>query len=528
MLNDLPTGTITFLFTDIEGSTQLWERHPEAMKAALARHDELLREAIESHTGRIVKTTGDGCHAVFASATDAVAAVVDAQRTFHLKHDRPLTTEHSPLIRVRMGFHTGEAEFRDGDYYGSAVNRAARIMSIGHGGQVLISATTAGLIRDNLPPGVSLRDLGEHRLRDLSRPSHIYQVVVGDLPSDFPALKSLDANPGNLPVLLTSFVGRERELAEVKRLLATTRLLTLTGPGGTGKTRLSLQAAADLQTAFAHGAWLVELAPLADPALVPGAVAALFSLSPQPGLSLSDALHDYLRGKHLLLVLDNCEHLVEACARLAADLLAVAPRLTILASSREGLGIAGETTYHVPTLAFPAASDMTAAAVCRHDAADLFLQRARAARPGFAVTDANAPAIAQIVRRLDGIPLAIELAAARVKLLSPEQIAARLDDRFRLLTGGSRTALPRQQTLRALIDWSYDLLDEAEQWFFRQMGVFIGGWTLEAAEYVADLSGFQNLTGRLQTHTRLIVNPIARCLRPRHGVPVALYHPGHS
>jgi predicted ATPase/class 3 adenylate cyclase len=493
MNQSLPTGTVTFLFTDVEGSSQLWEHYPEAMKPALARHDDLLRRAIEAHHGRVVKTTGDGCHAVFAVASDALAAVLAAQRemattewpTTGLLNTDILTTDHRPLIRVRMGLHTGEAEMRDSDYFGSAVNRAARIMSIGHGGQALLSAATASLVTERLPQGASLLDLGEHRLRDLSHPERIYQLVAADLPANFPPLRSLDAFPGNLPIQLTSFIGRERELSEVKRLLASSRLLTLTGPGGTGKTRLSLQVAADLHAEYAHGAWLVELAPLADPALIPAAVAGVFTLNSQPGLSMMAVLTDYLRGKQLLLILDNCEHLVEACARLAADLLPVCPRLTILASSREGLGVPGETTFHVPTLNLPERTDTTAAAICRYDAADLFLQRARAALPTFAVTDGNAAVVGQIVRRLDGIPLAIELAAARVRMLSPEQIAARLDDRFRLLTGGSRTALPRQQTLRALIDWSYDLLDEGEKWFFRLLGVFVGGWTLEAAEAVA-------------------------------------------
>lgn len=507
MLNNLPSGTITFLFTDIEGSTQLWERHPEQMKIALSWHDELLRRVIESHHGHVVKTTGDGCMAAFALAADAVAAIIAIQRALQagasppaIDPDQlPAEAEPSPpagpVIRIRASLHTGEAELRDGDYHGTALNRAARIMSVGHGGQVLLSAATASLIIDSRPGGVSLRDLGEHRLRDLSRPEHLYQLAADGLPADFPPLKSLDAFPGNLPVQLTTFVGREGELTEVKRLLATTRLLTLTGPGGSGKTRLSLQAAADVQTDFTHGAWLVELAPLVDPALVPGAVAALFNLAPPPGLPLMAALTDYLRGKHLLLILDNCEHLVEACARLAADLLPVCPRLTLLASSREGLGIAGETTFHVPTLGLPADRDTTAAAVCRHDAADLFLQRARAAQPDFTVTDRNAAAVGQIVRRLDGIPLAIELAAARVRLLAPEQIAARLDDCFRLLTGGSRTALPRQQTLRALVDWSYDLLSAREVTLFRRLGVFAGGWTLAAAEEVTSDEGAPSVGG---------------------------------
>ena len=491
MSDNLPTGVVTFLFTDIEGSTQLWERQPEAMKAALAGHDRLLRAAVEANNGRVVKTTGDGCHAVFATVADALAAALDAQRALG---DRPLRSPKTSqisnsevstvTIRSRMAIHAGEAELRDGDYYGPTLNRAARIMSTGHGGQVLLSAVAAALLDGRLPVSVTLRDLGEHRLKDLSRPERIFQASAAGLAADFPPLQSLDTVPGNLPVQLTAFVGRGRELAEVKRLLTTTRLLTLTGPGGTGKTRLSLQVAADVQADYAHGAWLAELAPLADPALVPAAVAGLFALAPGQGQTPAATLTDYLRGKQLLLILDNCEHLVEACARLAADLLAACPRLTILASSREGLRVPGETTYHVPTLALPSPGETTAATVCRHDAADLFVQRARAAQPTFTVTDANAAAVAQIVRRLDGIPLAIELAAARVRLLSPEQIAVRLNDRFRLLTGGSRTALPRQQTLRALIDWSYALFSTEEATLFRRLGVFVDGWTLEAAEAV--------------------------------------------
>ena len=480
--SELPAGTVTFLFSDIEGSTTLWERHPAAMQVALARHDRALRRAIAGHHGHVVKTTGDGCHAVFASATDAVAAALAAQRA--LAETEPEPVEPTVVIRARMGLHTGEAELRDGDYYGSAVNRAARIMSIGHGGQVLLSAASAALLAAEPLPGATLRDLGEHRLRNLTHPERIFQLAAAGLPSDFPPLRSLDAFPGNLPVQLTPFVGRERELARVRELLAQTRLLTVTGPGGTGKTRLTLQAAAAVQTDYHHGVWLVELAPLTDPAHVLPAIAGVFALSPQPGVPPATALDDYVRGKRLLLILDNCEHLLAACAELAARLLVLAPGLKILASSREGLGVPGETTYHLPTLSLPEAADATAAAVARYDAVTLFVQRAQAARPDFALTDRDAPAVAQIVRRLDGIPLAIELAAARVRVLTPEQIAARLDDRFRLLTGGSRTALPRQQTLRALIDWSYTLLSPAEAAVFRRLGVFVGGWTLEAAEEV--------------------------------------------
>ncbi len=481
----LPTGTVTFLFSDIENSTQLWEQYPLAMKPALAHHDAILHEAVLGNGGHVVKTTGDGVHAVFDAVADAASAALAAQ------HALSAWQETEPVIRVRMGIHTGETELRDGDYYGSAVNRAARLMSIGHGGQVLVSAISASLVAGSLPAGVALRDLGQYRLRGLSQPERVMQLVGDDLPAEFPALRTDEARRGNLPEPVTSFIGRDRALAEVKTLLAETRLVTLTGPGGTGKTRLSLQVGRDVQSEFAHGAWLVELAPLSDPQMVPAAVAMLWDLRENTTGSLNQQLADYLRNKELLLILDNCEHLVSACAELAAELLPVAPQLTIMASSREGLGIAGETTYHLPTLGIPSRDATDMPTIQGYEAVQLFVERARAARPGFQLTNQNATAVGQIVRRLDGIPLAIELAAARIKLLPPEQLATRLDDRFKLLTGGSRTALPRQQTLRALIDWSYDLLDEDERWFFRQMGVFVGGWTLEAAEGVVaqDQSG---------------------------------------
>ncbi len=461
------------------------------MRAALASHDSLLKSAVESNGGVVVKTTGDGIHAAFASPSDASAAALDAQRTLR---DAQWPSIAPDSIRVRIGLHTGEAELREGDYYGTAVNRAARIMSIAHGGQVLVSGTTARLLEDGLRGGAGLLDLGQHRLKGLNRPAHIFQVQAIDLPGDFPPLRTAESQKGNLPEPLTNFIGRERELAEMEQFLHETRLLTLTGPGGTGKTRLSLEAGHRLQGVFEHGIWLAELAPLHDEALVPTAVASLFDLGEQPGVPVMESLTDYLRGKELLLILDNCEHLVSACARLAADLLPAAPRLTILASSREGLGVPGETTLHVPALSIPTRDIVDRDKLAQFEAVRLFVARARAAKPGFELAEANSEAVGQIVRRLNGIPLAIELAAARVRLLSPAQIAARLDDRFRLLTGGSRTALPRQQTLRALIDWSYDLLDEDEQWFLRQMSVFSGGWTLEAAEYVVE-SARQDLRG---------------------------------
>jgi predicted ATPase/class 3 adenylate cyclase len=482
---NLPSGTVTFLFTDIEGSTKLWGKYPDAMRHALDRHDAIMRQSIEAHGGYIFKTVGDGFCAAFDIATDAIAAALSAQHTLFTQ----AWGETGP-IRVRIALHTGTAKEHDGDYFGPTLNRVARLLSAGHGGQTLLSLTTKELVHDQLPSGVVLRDLGKHHLRDLDRPEHIFQIATPDLPADFPPLKSLENIPHNLPAQLTSFIGREREMAEIKRLLTETRLLTLTGAGGFGKTRLSMQVAADLLDTFADGVWLVELAPLFDPVLVPQTVASALGVREEPGHSLLAILTNYLRGKNLLLILDNCEHLIGACAQLAGVLLRACPNLRILATSREALGIAGETIWLVPSLSLPdrryqpsAGSDIVST-LTQYEAVRLFIDRAVSVLPTFTVTNQNAPAVAQICHRLDGIPLAIELAAARVKVLSVEQIASRLDDRFYLLTGGSRTALPRQQTLQAAIDWSYNLLSEAERVLLSRLSVFAGGWTLEAAEAV--------------------------------------------
>jgi predicted ATPase/class 3 adenylate cyclase len=477
---NLPTGTVTFLFTDIEGSTLLWEQHPEAMKAALARHDALLRRAIRACGGAVFKTMGDAFCAAFAEAAGAVKATLLAQ--FALRAEAAGAV--GPL-RVRMALHTGAAEERDGDYFGPTLNRAARLLAAAHGGQMLLSSATQEAVHADLPEGVSLRDLGLHRLRDLARPERIFQLVHPDLPAEFPPLRSLEAFAHNLPVQLTSFIGREREMAEVRRLLATTHLLTLTGAGGSGKTRLALQIAADLVEEYTDGVWLVELAALSSPALVPQAVAAVLGVREEPGRPLTQTLADCLRPKSLLLLLDNCEHLLSACAPLISSLLSACAKLRILATSREGLSIVGEQTYRVPSLSLPDPNDLPPLESLREcEGVRLFVDRAILGQPTFTITEANAAGVAQVCRRLDGIPLAIELAAARVRALSVEQIAARLDDRFRLLTGGSRAALPRQQTLRSLIDWSYDLLTEPERALLRRLSVFAGGWSLDAAEAV--------------------------------------------
>jgi predicted ATPase/class 3 adenylate cyclase len=477
---DLPGGTVTFLFTDLEGSTRLLQAHPEAYREAVRRHHELLRRAVESHGGVVFETVGDAVYAAFERPTDAVAAALAGQ----LALQREAWGETGEL-RVRMAVHLGEVERQGAHYFGAPLYRCARLMGTAHGGQVVLSEVTAGLVREALPAGAGLRDLGEHRLKDLARPERVVQLLHPALPADFPPLRTLDALPNNLPVQLTSFVGREPELAEVERLLAATRLLTLTGTGGTGKTRLALQAAAGELEAFPDGVWVAELAPLADPALVPQAAAAAAGLVVQPGRSAVATLGDAWRAGRVLLVLDNCEHVLAACAELADALLRACPRLTVLATSREALGIGGETSWRVPSLALPAAGRApVGAALTQYEAVRLFIERAKSALPSFAVTDRNAPAVAQVCARLDGIPLAIELAAARIRTLTPEQLLARLEDRFRLLTGGSRTALERHQTLQAAVEWSYDLLAAPERALFARLSVFAGGWTLEAAEEV--------------------------------------------
>jgi predicted ATPase/class 3 adenylate cyclase len=475
-----PSAVTTFLFTDIEGSSRLWEQEPERMRQALARHDALVRAAVEHNRGDVVKMSGDGVHAAFSDPLDALCASLELQRALA---DSESTNDIA--ICVRCGMHAGVNERRDNDFFGNAVNRAARIMSTAHGGQVLLSQAVAALVGERLPVGVTLRDLGVVRLRDLANPERVYQLVHPELRQDFPALRSLEATPNNLPQQVTSFIGRERELAEVKKLLANTRLLTLLGVGGIGKTRLSLQVAADSMDDYPDGVWFVELAPQTDTRLVPLAVASVLGVKEEAGHPVVEALAKHVKERQLLLILDNCEHLVQACAELAKRLLQAGPRSKVLASSREHLHVAGETTYLVPALDAPEPHRTIAlGALTGYEAVQLFTDRAGAAQPSFQITEQNAMAVADICHRLDGIPLAIELAAARVRALSVETIAARLHDRFRLLAGGDRTALPRQQTLRALIDWSYDLLTEHERMLLRRLAVFAGGWTLEAAEVV--------------------------------------------
>jgi predicted ATPase/class 3 adenylate cyclase len=484
----LPTGTVTFLFTDIEGSTRLLQQLGDRYPDVLTTHHRLLRTAIQEAQGQVVDTQGDAVFAAFPRARDALLGAVAAQRAVQGQ-----SWPNGIALRVRMGLHTGEPVSGETGYVGIDVHRAARIAAAGHGGQILVSGVTHALVAKDLPEGVRLRDLGEHRLKDLAHPYRVFQVLTRDLSSDFPPLRSLDARPHNLPIQLTNFIGRAREIAEIKRLLGAARLVTLTGSGGAGKTRLALQVAADVVEGYPEGVWLAEFAPIAAPALVPKTVASALNVPEQPTRDMIETLVDALRPKALLLVLDNCEHLLAACGDLAVALLRNCPRVRILATSREGLGVPGESLWRVPSLSMP--EDIRhlppSEELVLYDAVRLFIDRAVAAAPGFIVTNENAPAVAQVCQRLDGIPLAIELAAARVKVLAVEQIAVRLDDRFRLLTGGSRIVLPRQQTLRAAIDWSYNLLSEPERVLLRRLAVFAGGWTLEAAEAICGGGGVE-------------------------------------
>lgn len=500
MTEKLPSGTVTFLFSDIEGSTPLWEHEPGQMQIALEKHNAILHACITAFGGNVYKIIGDAFQAAFEFSSQAVRAAVEAQRGLAAAE-----WPTSMPLRVRMGLHAGYAIAEGADYQTThTLNRVARIMSAAHGGQILLSEAVMELIRDDLPEVVSLRDMGLHQLKGLTQLEHIFQVVVPELPAHFPPLNTLNVSANNLPSQLTSFIGREREVEEVKRLLAGSRLLTLTGSGGCGKTRLSIQVAREVQSEYPNGVWLVELSSLADPALIPQSVADVLGLMKDGRRPVMESLADFLRARTLLLVLDNCEHLLEGCAQLSETLLLACPTVRIMASSREDLGIAGESVYRVPSLEAPELGSLPALeSLAQMGAVRLFVERAATARPGFSLNVQNAAAIAQICKRLDGIPLALELAAARLKVLSVEQIAARLDDRFRLLTGGSRTALPRQQTLRAMIDWSYSLLSEPERILFRRLAVFVSGWTLEAAEFICSGNGIES-SDVLDLLTRLV------------------------
>ena len=518
---NLPTGTVTFLFTDIAGSTHLLQQLGPAYVDLLAQHHAILRTAIQVWHGAEVDTQGDAFFAAFGRASEALRAVTNMQRS--------LACQEWPggaAVKVRMALHTGEAALTEIGYVGLDVHRAARLCSAGHGGQVLLSAATQALVSADLPEGLSLRSLGEHRLKDLQKPEQIFQLVIPGLPSEFPALKSLNLLQNNLPVLLTSFIGREGEIAAVRQHLGRERLVTLVGAGGSGKTRLALQAAAQGLEDFPEGVWFVDLAPLSDPAFVPQAVATVLNLHEESGRTIQYTLVEYFRAQRVLLILDNCEHLMKACADLAENLLQSCPSLKVLATSREALGIPGEHLLPVPTLSLPCPELLQEngkdilSKIQGSEAVRLFQERAAAVLLGFRLTEANARSAAQICQRLDGIPLAIELAAARTRMLSLEQILARLDDRFRLLTGGSRTALPRQQTLQALVEWSHDLLSISEKILFRRLSVFAGGWTLEAAEAICkggeiNHGDILDLLTRLMDKSLILAEPCGEGMRHR-------------
>jgi predicted ATPase/class 3 adenylate cyclase len=466
-----------FLFTDVEGSTALWQAHPQAMHEAMAAHDAIVRAAIERHGGRVVKGTGDGFHAAFDRADDAVHAMLHAQ----LGLADPAATA-GVALRVRCGVHSGECWARDADYYGPEVNRAARIMNAAHGGQMLLSHVVAARLDGGLPDGADLRDLGRVRLRDLLRGEHVHQLVHPRLRASFPPLRSLETTPNNLVPQVNALVDREDALAHLPRLIDANRLVTLFGTGGVGKTRLSLQVAATVLEQFPDGVWFVDLSALTQPDLLPQALAAVLGVREEDGAPVQDALLRYVATRALLVILDNCEHVVDACAAFARRLLEAGPRVKILASSREVLRLSGEHVFHVPPLVAP---DPSAHAQHVHaDAVQLFFDRAKAAQPALRIDDAVERAAARICHHLDGLPLAIELAAARTRVLSVQALAERIDDRFRLLGRADRTHLPRQQTLRALIDWSWDLLPTPEQTLLMRLSVFAGGFTLDACEAV--------------------------------------------
>jgi predicted ATPase/class 3 adenylate cyclase len=489
-MNSYPSGTVTFLFTDIEGSTKLAQEYPDQWETLRSRHHAILQSAMDANNGYVFQIIGDAFCVAFHTSINALNAAIKSQQLLQQEAWSPAP------ITVRIGINTGTAQLESNHnglwgYKGYlALVRVQRIMSIGYGGQILLSNSSFELLRGELPSNVSLRDMGKHRLKSLINPEHLWQVIVPDLLQDFPALQTLNKVPNNLPVQLTSFVGREKEIEEIKQEITKHRLVTLTGSGGTGKTRLSLQIAAEVLDQYPDGVWFIELAPLADPDLIPHTILGAFHFGEQAGKTPLQVLEEQLKHKKLLLILDNCEHVIKASAKLAHVLLSSAPEIKILASSRETLGVRGELAWRVPSLTLPDPKLLPEVEqLTQYESVRLFIERALLVQPRFKVDQISAPAIAQICSRLDGIPLAIELAAARVKALSVDQIAKRLDDRFRLLTGGSRTILERHQTLRAAVDWSYNLLDIDEKKMLCRLSVFMGGWTLEAAEQVCVKEG---------------------------------------
>ncbi|MEO7819334.1 MAG: adenylate/guanylate cyclase domain-containing protein, partial [Actinomycetota bacterium] len=498
----LPGGTISFLFTDMEGSTRLLQRLGASYVEVLEQHRHLLLQACAAHGGEAFGSEGDSIVMAFSRATDSVRAALQAQLEI-AEHAWP----EGGTVRVRIGLHTGEAEVVEGNYVGLALHRAQRICSAAHGGQILLSATTRELTADALPADATLRDLEYHRLKDLGKPERLFQLVHPGLRRDFPSLRTLDVLPNNIPLQLTSFIGREHDVAEVVNLLSTKRLVSLTGPGGVGKTRLGLQVAAELLDQHADGAWMVDLSAISDPSWIPNAVAVSVGMRQGgPSASVADdegsggetgagrtiveQLVDHLRVNETLLLFDNCEHLVSGVSDVAEALLRGCPKVRILATTRERLDVPGEVTWAVPTLSVPDLTETPPADTLNdYEAIRLFVERAAQQHPGFQLNSDNAAHVVQIVNRLEGLPLAIELAAARMRVLTPEQISVRLDDRFRLLAGGAKSLPDRQQTLLGAIDWSYELLTDAERHLLTAVSVFAGGFTIAAAERVWEGEG---------------------------------------
>ena len=473
-----PSGTVTFLLTDLEGSTRMWEQDPDAMKAAMARHEDLLENTIAGNRGFVFARMGDGMAAAFGTAKDAISAADAIRRALA---DEPWDTPRP--LRARIGLHTDEGVVINDNYASQPVNRCSRLMTAAHGGQIVVSGATEVLIRGQLPEGTGLIDLGEHRLRDLGHPVKIFQLIGEGNREDFPPLRTLESFPGNLPAQVSSFIGRQSEVAHATAALTKRRVMTITGFGGVGKTRLAIQVAADLLPRYREGAWLVELAAVRGPTDVAEAVAAAFHLAGRGGPSVEDSLIEMLAPKQLLLVLDNCEHVLESAARLVTRIERECPGVTVLATSREGLAIDGEQLIALPPMEVGEPGD-DVGRLAHTDAVSLFVERARNIKADFGLSDGNAEAVVEICRRLDGVPLAIELAAARVIALNPAELLRRLDHRFKVLAGGRRGAVGRHATLRAAIDWSYELLKPDEQRLLARMAVFSGGCTLEAIETV--------------------------------------------
>ncbi|TMD40688.1 MAG: adenylate/guanylate cyclase domain-containing protein [Chloroflexi bacterium] len=511
-MGELPTGTVTFLFTDIEGSTQLLRELGDGYASVWKQHQVIIREALAAAGGGEVRTEGDSFFVAFSSAPRAVGAAVTAQRGL-ASHSWPAGT----AVRVRMGLHTGEGVLSGSDYVGMDVHRAARIASAAHGGQLIVSDATRVLIEHTLPAGTTLRDLGTHRLKDIQQPEHLYELVIEGLPAEFPPPRTLEARPNNLPLQLTSFVGREDQLAEIQELLGHVRLLTLTGPGGTGKTRLALQVAAETVRDYPDGAFFVDLSPVTDPGLVPAVIARALGVAEVAGVSILETLKTHLQHKELLLVVDNLEQLA-AAGWVIEELVSAAPKLKVLITSRMVLAVRGEQEYAVPPLEPPDPKSIAdLETLSRSEAVRLFTERALAVQPRFRITSENAQAVAEITGRLDGLPLAIELAATRVKVLTPQQMLPRLERGLSLLASGGRTLPERQRTLRGTIAWSYDLLEKPEQSLFRRLSVFSGGWTLEAAEAVAEPERLE--LDAVDGLSALVDKSLVRPINPADGFP---------